>query len=373
MQPSHMNNSSVKISLLVVVLILVFSIAYYMNWKDVDTEGNNEINSIFAQSNNSYFDPVLPNSGLSFPKDYYEHPGFQHEKWVMTANAINQRGDSVGIQWTTFRVSSDDRETKGWLDPRLYIAKVVITTKNKKWVGERLARGGIGQAGVNKRPYRVWIDDWQWRSLGKSPFPGLLSAVSNDFSLKLSINSNSKSIPLGENGYSKKHDLLPIASYEYIVPFLTVRGNITLGDEAYTISGKAILEHEWASGFLDEYQQGWDWFIINLDKNRKLLVTQYRHTDQLPYKYGALLYKNGDSVALDDTDFTLQTLPARELSNGRKLPLEWIINVPKYNINLTTQVVRNEQWLDTYIPYWQGPITTTGSHQVTGFMQLTGY
>ena len=373
MQQNDVKKISLKISLFIFVFILGFAIAYYLNWKDVDTEGENEINAIFSQSEHAFFDPVLPNTPLNFPKDFGEHSSFQHEKWVMTVNAVDQEGNSVGIQWTVFRISSDERETKGWLDPRLYIAKLIITTKNEKWVGERLARGGIGQAGLTQRPYRMWIDDWQWSSFGRNPFPGLLSAASDDFSLKLSINSNNKPIPLGDEGYSRKHDLIPVASYEYIFPFLTVRGNLTLDNRVYTLSGQAILEHEWASGFLDEHQQGWDWFIINLDRERKLLIAQYRHKDQAPYRYGALLHKNGDYSLLTENDFTLQTLPARKLKNGRKLPLQWIINAPRYNLNLTTQVVRNEQWLDTLIPYWQGPITTTGSHQVTGFMQLTGY
>lgn len=373
MQENNESAYNLKVSLIIVVCVLMFSVAYYFNWRKVDSEGSNEINSIFSQSDGIYFDPVLPNSPLRFPKDFSEHSGFQHEKWVMTVNALNQAGEEIAIQWTIFRISNDDRETKGWLDPRLYVAKVVVTTKDGKWVEERLARGGIGQAGVSAKPYRMWVDDWQWRSLGSSPFPGLLSIISDEFSLKLSINSNSPVIPLGEDGYSRKHDLIPIASYEYIFPFLSVRGNVTLNNQIYTISGQAILEHEWASGFLDEHQQGWDWFIINIDQNSKLLVAQYRHKNQTPYRYGVLLYKNGEYKPLSEDDFSLQTLPARKLKNGRRLPLQWIINLPSYNINLTTQVVRNEQWLDTLIPYWQGPITTTGSHQVTGFMQLTGY
>ncbi|MDD9156543.1 lipocalin-like domain-containing protein [Aliivibrio sp. S4TY2] len=373
MKQKDVKKVSLTISLLICVCILAFSLAYYINWKDVDTEGDNEINSLLSPSNHAFFDPVLPGSPLFFPKDFGEHTSFQHEKWVMTVNAVDQEGNSLGIQWTMFRVSNDDRETKGWLDPRLYVAKVIITTKNGKWVDERLARGGIGQAGLSQSPYRIWIDNWHWRSLGQGPFPGLLSAESGDFSLKLSVNANDKPIPLGNDGYSKKHDLIPVASHEYIFPFVNVRGNITLDNKAYTISGKAILEHEWASGFLDEDQQGWDWFIINLTQESKLLVAQYRHKEQAPYLYGALLYKNGDYVLLSGNDVTLQTLPARKLKNGRKLPLQWVINIPEYGLNLTTQVMRNEQWLDTLIPYWQGPITTTGSHQVTGFMQLTGY
>lgn len=365
--------TSLKVSLFILIVVFSFSAAYYINWHEVDEGGKNEINTIFAESNNAYFNPVLPGYPLAFPKDYREHPNFQHEQWMMTVNGISSTGDTIGIQWTIFRISSDDRETKGWLDPKLYIAKVVVTTEDGKWVGERVARGGIGQAGISQRPYRVWIDDWQWRSLGRTPFPAVVTAGAKDFSIKLSINQEGPVIPLGEQGYSKKHDLMPIASYEYMAPFLAVRGNVTLDNKVYSFVGKGILEHEWGSGLLDENQQGWDWFIINLNKDSKLLVIQYRHQGQEPYRYGSLLYKNGSHVPLTSNEISFQTLPARQLKDGRKLPLQWIINIPKYDINLTTQVVRDEQWLNTLIPYWQGPITTSGSHEVTGFMQLTGY
>lgn len=370
---NKLGNRKFKISLAIFIIILGFSVAYYINWKGLDTDRGNEINSIFTQADDAYFDPVLPNAPLHFPADFNSHLSFQHEKWMMTVNAINHEGDRVGIQWTMVRISSDDRETKGWLDPRLYMAKIVITTKDGKWVGDRLARGGIGQTGVASRPYRIWIDDWRWRSSGRTPFPGLFSAVAEDFSLKLSINSTNNPVPLGESGYSKKHELIPVASYEYIFPFLTVRGNITLNNKVYTIAGTAILDHEWTSGFLNDNQQGFDWFIINLNNNRKLLVAQYRYKDQTPYRYGVLLDKQGGFISLSDDDFSLQVLSVRPLKNGRELPLQWSVNVPKYNINVTTQVVRSEQWLDTFIPYWQGPITTTGSHDVSGFMKLTGY
>nr|WP_328702818.1 lipocalin-like domain-containing protein [Aliivibrio fischeri] len=55
---------------------------------------------------------------------------------------------------------------------------------------------------------------------------------------------------MGEKGYLKKHDFLPIASYEYIEPFIAVRGSVTFDNQTYTITGQGLLEHEWASGFL---------------------------------------------------------------------------------------------------------------------------
>lgn len=364
-----------SIILLVVILIAVVGgiFIYHFNITPVNTKQDSDVNTIFSHTEGAFFQPVLPSETIVFPKDHQEHPEYQHEKWLMTVNAETQHGEAIGIQWSMFRISNDDRETKGWLDPRLYIAKVVITTKSGKWLAERLARGGIGQVGVTQHPYRVWIDDWEWTSFGKTPFPGQLQASSDNFSLKLSLESLVFPVPMGEEGYVKKHHFLSIASYEYLEPFIAVRGSVTFDNQTYSIKGDGFLEHEWASGFFDENQIGRDWFVVNLDRQTKLMVTQYRYKDHPSHQFGILLRRDGRHSLLSEEDLTLQTLPARQLKSGRKVPLQWIINIPKYNINLTTQVMRNEQWLDAFVPYWQGPITTTGSHQASGFMQLAGY
>ena len=49
------------------------------------------------------------------------------------------------------------------------------------------------------------------------------------------------------------------------------------------------------------------------------------------------------------------------------------INVPQHDINLTTRIKRRDMWLPFVIPYWEGTIMASGSHEATGFMQLTGY
>ncbi len=362
-----------KSIILILVLIVVSGVIYHIKWIGVDVDSSHRMKSILSQSTGLSFDFASPDYLLSFPQDFSEHTSFEHERWVMTVNAIDHEGNDVGIQWTIVRVSSDDRESGGWLDPRLYIVKTVVTTKNKQWIDERIARGGIDQAGITQRPYKMWIDNWQWSGLDQRPFPAILTVKSDDFSLKFLIDSNYSPVPLGDNGYLIRHGTDLIASHEYIFPFVEVYGNLTLADKVYTISGNAIFKHGWASGFLDERQKGWDWFVINISKESKLVLTRDRYKNGDNYCYGGLFTTDGDYIPLTADDFTLQTLPERKLKNGRILPLQWIINVPKYGLNLTTQVVRSEQWLDTLIPYWQGPITTTGSHEVTGFMQLIGY
>ncbi len=29
--------------------------------------------------------------------------------------------------------------------------------------------------------------------------------------------------------------------------------------------------------------------------------------------------------------------------------------------------------MDTLVPYWEGPVTVTGSHEGTGYLEMTGY
>lgn len=139
------------------------------------------------------------------------------------------------------------------------------------------------------------------------------------------------------------------------------------------VSGNAWLHKEWGSGLLGEGQQGWDWFVFNLDDGAALSVSRYRNNHQMPYVFGTLATRSGKVYQLSESDIDIKPLPNSTLLNGRRMPLQWIINVPKYEINLTTRIQRRDMWLPFVIPYWEGPIMASGSHEASGFMQLTGY
>ena len=63
-------------------------------------------------------------------------------------------------------------------------------------------------------------------------------------------------------------------------------------------------------------------------------------------------------------------------------PVEWVIEVPKYNINLNIKALHEKQELDTakstQIIYWEGGINVEGLSQGisvngVGFVEMTGY
>ena len=74
----------------------------------------------------SIFEPVLPNVPVKLPEDFRLHGQYQHELWHYFAMLEDDRGERYSLQWSYIRVATDDRESKGWQEPHLYISYAVI-------------------------------------------------------------------------------------------------------------------------------------------------------------------------------------------------------------------------------------------------------
>ena len=245
----------------------------------------------------------------------------------------------------------------------------------KKWYDERIARGGIGQAGAELSPFHLWLDDWSWRSETADPFPGTISAVAKDFSFHVDLRSMSPIITHGDNGYSKKHGEKDIASYYYSAPYLKIKGSLELGDRTVNVTGRGWFDREWSSSFLDKSQQGWDWFAFHLDNQQTLMIAQVRDQSKKgkDHQFGSLMNIDGSVISLTSDDIQLKVLREGDGGENKDVPLEWQIVVKKYDINIMTTPLSDTQWLPFLIPYWEGPISFSGTHNGKCFMELTGY
>ncbi|MCG9578834.1 carotenoid 1,2-hydratase [Vibrio tubiashii] len=334
----------------------------------------NEVSSVLVSKSTQVFEPVLPDNPVVIPRDFAFHNEYQHGWWHFFANVEDQYGEKYGVQWSYFRIASNDSNMSGWLSPQLFISHVVVSNKDKVWREQRVARGGIGQAGMTSKPFRLWIDNWFWRSLGRTPFPGLLDAQTDTFKVRFKTTTRGPFVIPRERGYVVKHDLLPIASHNLTAPFLAVEGQLELApDKVIDVKGTGWMSKEWGSGLLAEDQQGWDWFVFHLDDETTLSINRYRHDSQLPYVFGTLATNDGKVATLYNEDIEVLPLKEEVLANGKIIPMSWMINIPHLSISLETQAMNNNLWLPFVLPYWEGPITTSGSHNAQGFMQLTGY
>ena len=98
---------------------------------------------------------------LTFPADHGPHPDYRIEWWYLTATLTGPDGTPYGLQWTLFRSALAPEAGAGWDAPQLWMGHAAVTTPDRHFVTERLARGGVGQAGVTAAPFAAWIDDWQ--------------------------------------------------------------------------------------------------------------------------------------------------------------------------------------------------------------------
>ena len=94
-----------------------------------------------------------PETRLDFPRDHGPHPDFRIEWWYLTANLTGPDGTEYGVQWTLFRSALAPGEAEGWSSPQIWMGHAAVTTAESHLFAERLARGGIGQAGVRAAPF----------------------------------------------------------------------------------------------------------------------------------------------------------------------------------------------------------------------------
>lgn len=367
-----------KLSLLLICVLIIVGIFAAFSWYEYGQTQhaiNDGPNATNLETDKIIFEPVLPNHSVELPRDFKFHPEFQHEWWHYFANVVDESGEQYSIQWSYFRIASDDRTTKGWLNPQIYVSHVVIASAGKVWREQRISRGGIGQAGFEIKPFKLWIDNWSWRSLGVSPLPGILDIKTDTFSLSLHSAASGSFILPGDDGYQAKHNLLPIASYNIQAPLMTVKGKLTLEGLPQTlmVSGSAWLSKEWGNNLLPSSDRNWDRFVFNIDGQNTLLINRYRPYQQMPYVIGTLIQSSGKIITLSEDEIVVSPVASSISSATNHVPLQWKIKIPKYGIRLVIEAVNSDMGTTFFIPYWEGPVRVNGNPEVAGFMQLTGY
>ncbi|MBD1566956.1 lipocalin-like domain-containing protein [Vibrio sp. S12_S33] len=371
-----MNRAKLSILLIGVLIIVgVFAAFSWYEHRQTQHDVNDELNASNLETDKIIFEPVLPNNSVVLPRDFKFHPEFQHEWWHYFANVADEKGQQYSIQWSYFRIASDDRTTQGWLNPQIYVSHVVISNADKVWREQRISRGGIGQAGFEIKPFKLWIDNWSWRSLGVSPLPSILDITTDTFSLSLQSTATGSFILPGEGGYQAKHNLLPIASYNVQAPFMTVKGKLTLEGLPQTlkVSGAAWLSKEWGNNLLPSPNRNWDRFVVNVDGHNTLVINRYRPYQQMPYVIGTLIQSSREIITLSEDDIVVSPVATSASSATNNVPLQWIVKIPKYDMRLVIEAANSNKGSTFFIPYWEGPVRVNGNSKITGFMQLTGY
>ncbi|QXT40055.1 iron ABC transporter permease [Gymnodinialimonas ceratoperidinii] len=315
-----------------------------------------------------------PEPEFSFPDDHGPHPDFRIEWWYLTATLEDAAGNAYGIQWTLFRSALAPETSNDWTAPQLLMGHAGLTTADAHFSAERLARGGIGQAGVTTQPFRAFIDDWQMSataSEGDALDALTLSARGADFAYDLELQADGPLIFHGDVGYSVK-SAEGQASYYYSQPFYDVTGTLMLPSGPVAVTGSGWLDREWSSQPLSDTQSGWEWFSLQLPEGARLMAFALRDDTDAPFTSATYIAADGTTQAYGDGAITLTPLATHRVA-GRDVPVEWRLEFPERDIDITTRALNPNSWMDTSFPYWEGPISFTGTHAGRGYLEMTGY
>lgn len=315
-----------------------------------------------------------PDTRLDFPQDHGGHPGFRIEWWYVTASLTGPDGALYGIQWTLFRTALSTEVTDGWQSPTLWMGHAALTMPSAHHVAERLARGGVGQAGVSAMPFQAWIDEWAMTSLSgpaQDPLDKIaLTARGADFAYDLTLQATGPLVAHGDHGYSVKSGDGQSSHY-YSQPFYQVSGSITLPDGPTEVTGQAWLDREWSSQPLSPDQQGWDWMSLIFDDGTRLMGYRMRSA-RGDYTAASWILPDGRIEALPDGALTMTARRSAEVA-GRQIPVEWQVDVPSKGVLVQIAALNDNAWMATSVPYWEGPILISGTHSGRGYLEMTGY
>lgn len=345
-----------------VALLLMVNLAHAQGFADLGRDADG-------------FAVPRPDTGFAFPRDHGAHPDYRIEWWYLTATLTGADGRDYGLQWTLFRSALRPEDGDGWDTPQIWMGHAGLTTPDRHFVAERLARGGIGQAGVTAEPFAAWIDDWRMTSQAPDGADALsamtLSARGQDFAYALDLEASGPIVPQGEGGYSVK-SASGQASYYYSQPFYEVAGVLDLPDGPIEVTGQAWLDREWSSQPLDADQTGWDWFSLHFDDGAKLMGFGLREEDGEVYTSATWIDPDGTPTPYEDGALRLTPVTTAEVA-GREIPVEWRLELPDRGLDIQTVPLNPQSWMTTLFPYWEGPIRFSGSHEGRGYLEMTGY
>ena len=331
---------------------------------------------------------------MVFPRDHHSHPDFKTEWWYFTGNLEAEGLGPVGFQFTLFRQGvlppGAAVPDSAWAARDFGFGHAALSFPGKKefFYAQLLERGsfgtaefpapGRGKAGDEALLARV--KTWRVDLLPDGSFH--IRAGFDGHSLDLFARPLVDPVLQGNNGHSQKAAGEGNASMYYSIPRLETTGTITRAGVAHRARGQSWLDREWASNQLGPEQVGWDWFALQLDDGRDLMVYRMRLRDggTDPHSHGSLREKDGTVRHLAIKDFEL--VPGRTWrspSTGGVYPIEWTLRVPDAGVDLKITAAQEEQELALEpVSYYEGSIRATGtpgsaSPGGIGYMELTGY
>ncbi|MBS0374828.1 MAG: carotenoid 1,2-hydratase [Proteobacteria bacterium] len=323
---------------------------------------------------------VTPADRVQLPTDAGAHPAYHTEWWYVTGWLETAAHAPLGFQVTFFRTRP--RPADG--NPSAFAAEAVLIAhaalsdpgRGRLRHDQRIARAGFGVAAAATGRTDVRLRDWSLVEAGGGLEARIAAA---DFRLALSLVPTGPALLNGRGGYSQKGPAPTSASLYYSLPQLKVTGTVGRDGRSEAVTGRAWLDHEWSSAYLDAAAVGWDWVGLNLDDGGALMAFRIRDAaGGARYAGGTVRRADGSIEVLAPSEVEFR--PGRRWRSPRTLteyPVEWQLRAGGRVLALAPLLddQESDSRATTGAIYWEGAVTASagGARVGQGYLELTGY
>jgi predicted secreted hydrolase len=143
------------------------------------------------------------------------------------------------------------------------------------------------------------------------------------------------------------------------------------------------MDHEFSTSSLSKDAVGWDWFALQLDNNREIMLYRIRKRDGSVEitSHGTVINADGTSTSLALKDFKIESASQwTSPHTGAVYPSSWRVTVqaPSGPIQLDIKPLMQDQELNSATAYWEGASQISGTDNGQpvkgyGYVELTGY
>ena len=224
-------------------------------------------------------------------------------------------------------------------------------------------------------------EPWELRWNGDG-FDLTMGDAGKSFSFSLSTRPLKPVVFQGPGGLSRKGEGATEASHYYSFTRMATTGTVRLEGKELEVSGVSWMDKEFGSNQLGKDTSGWDWFSLQLDDGREVMLYLLRSRDGKTDHVGATLVDAAGEVRyLVPGDWELNaTEEWTSPKTGAAYPAGWTLRIPAAGIAaVITPKLADQENRSALIPnlyYWEGSVrieSESGERIGRGYVELTGY
>jgi predicted secreted hydrolase len=303
-----------------------------------------------------------PSAHIQLPKDDAPH-NTPMEWWYYNGHLRTSSGKAYSFHYTVFLVNGLSLHS---------VSHVSLADHQlqKNYITQKRTAGGSSDSD-NKNVFLFNHSGWL---MSGDNGVDLLKVNSDQFDFDLKLETTKPPVFHGYNGIINMKNAGD--SFYYSRPLLNVSGRLKIHGNIEKVTGEAWFDHQW--GDFKATSITWNWFSLMLDDGTDIMIYQFYDTNGNQLLNTGTLTKDGMTEPLHDNDIRLTPLETWSSKiSGLIYTVQWKIELPTKNINLTTKAIVNDSEFDarltTYNIYWEGAIKVEGSRMGKGFVEMNKF